>query len=44
MKKWSQNILLTRGENGLSLIGKNNTYHIKSKAEEVLMLQELVIQ
>ena len=34
-KKWSQNILLTRGENGLSLIEKNNTYHLKSKAEEV---------
>ena len=34
-KQWAQNILLTRGENGLSLILKNNTYHIKSNAEEV---------
>ncbi|MDG2000670.1 MAG: D-glycero-beta-D-manno-heptose 1-phosphate adenylyltransferase [Alphaproteobacteria bacterium] len=33
--KWSQNVLLTRGENGLSLISKNNTYHLKSNAEEV---------
>ena len=33
--QWAQNILLTRGENGLSLILKNNTYHIKSNAEEV---------
>ncbi len=33
--KWSQNVLLTRGENGLSLISKNNAYHLKSNAEEV---------
>ena len=34
-KKWSQNVLLTRGENGLSLISKNNVYHLRSNAEEV---------
>ena len=33
--KWSQNVLLTRGENGLSLISKNNVYHLRSNAEEV---------
>ena len=34
-KKWSKNVLLTRGENGLSLIERNNTYHLKSNAQEV---------
>ncbi|PPR17190.1 MAG: Bifunctional protein HldE [Alphaproteobacteria bacterium MarineAlpha9_Bin3] len=34
-QKWAQNVLLTRGENGLSIIQKKNTYHLKSNAEEV---------
>jgi D-beta-D-heptose 7-phosphate kinase / D-beta-D-heptose 1-phosphate adenosyltransferase len=33
--KWSKNVLLTRGERGLSLIEKNNSYHFQSNAQEV---------
>ena len=34
-KKWAQNVLLTRGENGLSIISRNKTYHLQSNAVEV---------
>ena len=33
--KWSKNVLLTRGEYGLSLIENNIAYHLKSNAQEV---------
>ncbi|MDB9761877.1 D-glycero-beta-D-manno-heptose 1-phosphate adenylyltransferase [Alphaproteobacteria bacterium] len=33
--KWSENVLLTRGPNGLSIIQNNRTDHIKSNTEEV---------
>ena len=33
--KWSENVLLTKGANGLSIIQNNRTDHIKSNTEEV---------
>ena len=34
-KKWSKNVLLTRGPDGLSIIEKNKVNHIKAKSQEV---------
>jgi len=34
-KKWSKNVLLTRGPDGLSVIEKNKTNHLKANTEEV---------
>ncbi len=34
-KKWSKNVLLTRGSDGLSIIEKNKVSHIKAKNQEV---------
>ena len=33
--KWSKNVLLTKGPNGLSIVQNNRTDHIKSNTEEV---------
>jgi D-beta-D-heptose 7-phosphate kinase/D-beta-D-heptose 1-phosphate adenosyltransferase len=32
---WSKNVLLTRGSNGLSIINKNKSNHLKSNTEEI---------
>tara|TARA_B100000686_G_scaffold219200_1_gene226257 strand:- start:11962 stop:13425 length:1464 start_codon:yes stop_codon:yes gene_type:complete len=34
-KKWSENVLLTRGSDGLSIIEKNKTNHLKANTEEI---------
>ena len=34
-KKWSKNVLLTRGSEGLSIIGKNKISHLEAETHEV---------